>query len=103
MKKTPSGAHAGNPVKTKKNPVLSGKNASNRDEAPYAVEGEKCGSEGVPPPPSAAWMSPALMEKTHVVWSKRYGRPLEQHEAVEILDNVRRFAEVVRRLLSGGK
>jgi hypothetical protein len=41
------------------------------------------------------WVSPELLERTRTLWSRRYGRILSAAEALEILRNVRRLAEVV--------
>ncbi len=46
-------------------------------------------------PLSAAWISPDLLAETRRVWSKVYGRPVTQEEAVHILTNVRRLVEVL--------
>lgn len=57
--------------------------------------------EGVPGlerdrrPLSMAWISDELLAKTIDVWSRNYGRPISEDEAVEILMNVKRFAEVL--------
>lgn len=49
-------------------------------------------------PLSLAWMTDELIGRTRTVWSRAYGRPLSEAEAIEILSNVRRFAEVTIRL-----
>ena len=49
-------------------------------------------------PLSLAWMTDELIDRTRAVWSRAYGRDISEAEAVEILSNVRRFAEVVIRL-----
>ena len=46
-------------------------------------------------PLSMAWISDELLAKTIDVWSTNYGRPISEDEAVEILMNVKRFAEVL--------
>jgi len=52
-------------------------------------------SGGVPDrPESLAWSSDELIAETQRVWSPHYGRELSADEAVEILRNVKRFAEV---------
>lgn len=48
-------------------------------------------------PLSMAWITDALIEETRRVWSPMYGRVLSADEAVEILMNVKRFAEVLLR------
>jgi uncharacterized protein YktA (UPF0223 family) len=54
--------------------------------------------EGTLRPLSLAWMTEELIDRTQAVWSRAYGRDVSEAEAVEILSNVRRFAEVVIRL-----
>ena len=44
---------------------------------------------------SAVWLSPERIAETRRVWSRAYGRVLSDTEAVEILANVRRLAEVL--------
>jgi len=46
-------------------------------------------------PLSTAWIADELLERTRRVWSRVYGRPIDEREAVEILMNVKRFAEVL--------
>ncbi|HOM53594.1 MAG TPA: hypothetical protein PLV57_20795 [Phycisphaerae bacterium] len=46
-------------------------------------------------PLSMAWISDELLAKTIDVWSTNYGRPISEDEAVEILMNVKRLAEVL--------
>jgi hypothetical protein len=48
-------------------------------------------------PSSAAWISDELLAETRRVWSKAYGRVISTEEAVEILANVKRLAEVLMR------
>lgn len=48
-------------------------------------------------PLSMAWITDELIEETRRVWSPMYGRVLSVDEAVEILMNVKRFAEVLLR------
>lgn len=48
-------------------------------------------------PLSVAWMSEELIAKTRRVWSPLYGRVISADEAVEILSNVKRLAEVLLR------
>ena len=45
-------------------------------------------------PASLAWMTNELIAETQRVWSPHYGRELSVEEAIEILRNVKRFAEV---------
>ena len=46
-------------------------------------------------PLSLAWVTDDLLRYTQEVWSKAYGRPVSEDEAVEMLLNLKRLAEVV--------
>ena len=46
-------------------------------------------------PLSVSWLSDERIAETRRVWSKAYGRVISEDEAVEILTNVRRLAEVL--------
>ena len=46
-------------------------------------------------PYSAKWISEDLLAETREIWSKAYGRVLSNEEAIEILMNVKRMAEVL--------
>ncbi len=46
-------------------------------------------------PLSLAWVSDELIAETQRLWSARYGREISTEEAVEILQNVKRFAELL--------
>jgi hypothetical protein len=48
-------------------------------------------------PLSAAWISDGLLAETRRVWSREYGRPVDEEEAIEMLMNVRRLAEVLMK------
>ena len=48
-------------------------------------------------PLGAEWMSDGLIADTRRVWSVAYGRVISADEAVEILNNVRRLADVMLR------
>ncbi len=52
---------------------------------------------------SAAWITDELLNRTRQVWSRVYGRPIDEREALEILLNVRRFAEVLLKIAKTGK
>lgn len=54
-------------------------------------------------PLSLAWMTDELITETRQVWSRAYGRVLSAEEAVEILANVKRFAEVLLSVQREGK
>ena len=46
-------------------------------------------------PLSLAWVSDELIAETQRLWSARYGREIARDEAIEILFNVKRFAEML--------
>ena len=46
-------------------------------------------------PLSLAWVSDELIAETRRIWSARYEREVSEDEAVEILRNVKRFAEML--------
>jgi hypothetical protein len=46
-------------------------------------------------PLSLAWIADDLLQRTQEVWSKAYGRPVSEDEAIEMLLNVKRLAEVM--------
>ncbi len=46
---------------------------------------------------STRWLSDERIAEARRIWSKAYGRVISQDEAVEILTNVRRLAEVLLR------
>lgn len=46
-------------------------------------------------PLSLAWVSDELIAETRRLWSARYEREISVEEAVEILQNVKRFAEML--------
>lgn len=48
-------------------------------------------------PLSSQWLSTARIAEARRVWSKAYGRVISEEEAIEILMNVRRLAEVLLR------
>lgn len=48
-------------------------------------------------PMTTAWVSDDLLAHTIDVWSRAYGRPVTTQEAMEILMNVKRFAELLIR------
>lgn len=45
--------------------------------------------------PTQRWMTPELIRSTCSLWSNRYRRRVGPNEAIEILGNVRAFAEVM--------
>lgn len=57
-------------------------------------------------PLSVAWITDELLTYTKEVWSRHLGRPVPEDEAVEMLLNVKRLAEVVlkaQRTEGGGE
>jgi len=48
-------------------------------------------------PLSTQWLSDERIAEARRVWSKAYGRVISEDEAIEILRNVRRLAEVLLR------
>jgi hypothetical protein len=50
-----------------------------------------------------AWMTDELVADTRRVWSQAYRRVIAIEEAIEILMNVRRFAETMLRATGGEK
>ena len=48
-------------------------------------------------PLSTEWLSDDRIAEARRVWSKAYGRVISKEEAIEILTNVRRLAEVLVR------
>ena len=48
-------------------------------------------------PLSVPWLSDERIAEARRVWSKAYGRVISEDEAVEILTNVRRLAEILLR------
>jgi len=49
------------------------------------------------------WLTDELVAETRRVWSKAYARVISAEEAIEILTNVRRLAEVLLRAEQEGK
>jgi len=54
-------------------------------------------------PTAQEWMSDELIADTRRVWSAAYGRVISAEEAVEILNNVRRLADVLVRAEREGR
>jgi len=52
-------------------------------------------------PLSMSWITDELIDETRRVWSLEYGRVLSADEAVEILMNVKRLAEVLMKIHYG--
>ncbi len=72
----------------------------------FPAPNEQGGCESIgqtPAPLLAAWVSDSLLEDTRRVWSRQYGRPVSAEEAVEILMNVKRLAEVIVQAYDEGE
>lgn len=54
-------------------------------------------------PLSMQWLSDERIAEARRVWSKAYGRVISDDEAIEILMNVRRLAEVLLRSQEEGE
>ncbi len=54
-------------------------------------------------PLSTQWLSDERIAEARRVWSKAYGRVISDDEAIEILMNVRRLAEVLLRAEEGNE
>ena len=54
-------------------------------------------AEGAVLPLRPAWISAELLAKTKEVWSREYGRPVGEAEAIEILVNVKHMAEALQK------
>jgi len=50
-------------------------------------------------PLSLAWITDDLLAHTQEVWSRAYGRPVTEDEAVEMLLNVKRLGETLMRAM----
>jgi hypothetical protein len=64
--------------------------------APTGHHGPEPGSVAARPL-STQWLSEERIAEARRVWSKAYGRVISEEEAIEILRNVRRLAEVLLR------
>jgi hypothetical protein len=69
-------------------PFLAG--LSGRNEPPVDTSRVGCGDVV-----SCSWMNDELVQDTRQVWSQAYGRVVSEDEAMEILTNVKRLAEVL--------
>lgn len=49
-------------------------------------------------PLSLAWITDELLAHTREVWSRAYGRPVSEDEAIEMLLNVKRLAETLLKI-----
>ena len=56
-------------------------------------------SDGISDRPlSLAWITDDLLRYTQEVWSRAYGREVSEDEAIEMLVNVKRLAEVMLKV-----
>ena len=69
---------------------------------PTGHHGPEPDSGGVRPL-SMPWLSDERIAEARRVWSKAYGRVISDDEAIEILMNVRRLAEVLLRAEEGNE
>lgn len=81
-------------------------NAADFQPQPIGTAAEDCqhqvGQDRAPArPASQAWISDELIAETRRVWLKEYGRIVTDAEAVEILSNFKRLAEVLLRRKAG--
>ena len=72
-------------------PDITGLSAENSHSEVVAAKGR-------PRPQSLDWIGDDLMRHTREVWTKAYGRPVSEEEAIEMLLNVKRLAEVVLKI-----
>jgi hypothetical protein len=84
-----SGPSAGSPL-VEVSPQLTGFPPENRQHGPEP------GSVAARPL-STQWLSDERIAEARRVWSKAYGRVISDDEAIEILTNVRRLAEILLR------
>jgi hypothetical protein len=59
------------------------------------VQGEREPVEAGGRPVALAWITDELIEKHRRVWSRMYGRVITEAEAIEIIMNIKRFAEAI--------
>jgi DNA helicase HerA-like ATPase len=53
-------------------------------------------------PLALSWITDDLLHHTQQVWSRAYGRTVTENEAIEMLLNVKRLAEVILTVYSKG-
>lgn len=70
--------------------------------APTGHHGPEPGSVSARPL-STQWLSEERIAEARRVWSKAYGRVISEEEAIEILTNVRRLAEILLRAEEGNQ
>lgn len=59
------------------------------------VQGEGEPAEAGGRPLALAWITDELIEEHRRVWSRMYGRIITEAEAIEIIMNIKRLAEIV--------
>jgi hypothetical protein len=62
---------------------------------PTEVQGQGSFTEPGDRPLAIAWITDELIEKHRRVWSEMYGRVITEAEAIEIIMNIKRFAEAI--------
>jgi len=63
--------------------------------APQVVDHLEEAADARPRLMGQGWVSDVLLADTMAVWSKTYGRPVGKEEAMEILTNIKHYAEVL--------
>jgi len=97
MKTKKSGSPAGQTNKNTKNRASTKDNAGFISNSTPNSNGDIGKTDTVAP---ATWITPGLIEKTHTLWSKHYGRSLAPDEVREILRNVRRCGEIIHQWMN---
>jgi len=67
-------------------------------ERPLDFSQETSPDESQIRPLSMAWISDELLAETQDVWTEISGQPVSEEEAIEILMNVKHYAEVLLRV-----
>jgi hypothetical protein len=63
------------------------------DELSVSPSGDRCGDALY-----RSWMTDELVDETRRIWSPIYGRDVSKEEAMEMLTNVKRFAETLLKV-----
>jgi len=79
-------------------PSLSGKTGEKLRQGPGLFGPVELSVTGRP-----EWVSEELLDRTIDLWSRAYQRTVTTQEAMEILMNVKRLAELLIRAKEGGK
>ena len=84
--------HPRNPSKRKRSQP-TGLSSSQEEHGPIAPQASPPSQR----PLAHAWITPELIAENQRVWSGAYGRNIGEDETVEIITNIRRFAETLLR------